>query len=187
MCRLGESVICADRMTDSQAGTEQGGKAVPAAAFWDRLIPLNARLYNYVRKALNFSVDAEDVFQETVLHAFQYARTYKNGRDFHAWIFGIAHNEIKKYYKRNPRVVVPLDLERLCPLDRTDERRLIEEVLRYAERLNPRQRETFLLFYDQGFTIREIADMTGLREGNVKFILNRARQALRAIIGGSDE
>jgi len=53
--------------------------------------------------------------------------------------------------------------------------------------LKPRQREVFFLFYDQGFSIQEIARITGLREGNVKFILNRARTAIKSIMGDQNE
>ena len=144
-------------------------------------------LYNYIRKALNFSSDADDVYQETVLHAYQYVRTYREGRDFGAWMFGIAQNEIKKHYKKNPRIIVSLNDERLGLQDPCPERQVIEEIFRFAERLKPRHREVFFLFYDQGFTIPEIAGITGLGEGNIKFILNRARQALRAVIGEERE
>ena len=175
------------RMSESPAGTEEGGEEALATAFWDKLAPFNSRLFNYIRKALNFSADAEDVFQETILHAFQYARTYQNGRDYGAWLFGIAHNEIKKHYRKNPGISISLYPERLSPSDNSARRHLVEEILRYAERLKPKQKETFLLFYDQGFTIREIASITGLHEGNIRFILNRARRALRTIVGESCE
>jgi len=154
-----------------------------AAAFWERLIPCKPKLYNYIHKSLNFSVDAEDVYQETVLHAFQYLRTYKEDKNFGAWLFGIAHNEIKKHYRKSLRTAVPIDVERLSTADSSHVRHLVMEVYRFAERLKPRQREVFFLFYDGGFSMSDIARITGLREGNIKFILNRARNTLKTILG----
>jgi RNA polymerase sigma-70 factor (ECF subfamily) len=175
------------RATDSSAMARKEEDAALAAFFWDKLNPIKARLYNYIRKALNFSSDADDVYQETILHAYKYVRTYQDGRDFGAWLFGIAQNEIKKHYKKNPRITISLDAERLGLQDPCSERQIIEEIYRFAEQLKPRQREVFFLFYDQGFTIPEIAGITGLGKGNIKFVLNRARQALRGAIGEKHE
>jgi RNA polymerase sigma-70 factor (ECF subfamily) len=175
------------RAADPAAMALKEKDAALATLFWDKLDPVKTRLYNYIRKALNFSPDADDVYQETVLHAYQYVRTYQDGRDFGAWLFGIAQNEIRKHHKRNRGITISLDAERLGLEDPCSERQTIEEIYRFAERLKPRQREVFFLFYDQGFTILEISEITGLGEGNIKFILNRARQALRAVIGEDHE
>lgn len=175
------------RAADPAAMALKEEDAALAALFWGKLDPVKARLYNYIRKALNFSPDADDVYQETILHAYQYVRTYQDGRDFGAWLFGIAQNEIRKHHKRNRGITISLDAERLGITDPCSERQTIEEIYKFAERLKPRQREVFFLFYDQGFTIPEISEITGLGEGNIKFILNRARQALRAVIGEDHE
>ena len=158
-----------------------------AAFFWEKLEPVKSRLYNFIRKTLNFSSDADDVYQETILHAYKYVQTYQDGRDFGVWLFGIAQNEIKKYYKKNPRITISLDSERLAFQDPSPEKHVINEVYRFAEQLKPRQREVFFLFYDQGFTIPEIARITGLGKGNIKFILNRTRQILRSVMGERHE
>jgi RNA polymerase sigma-70 factor (ECF subfamily) len=175
------------RAIDPPDMRRKGDEAALGAFFWEQLVPCKSRLYNYIRKSLAFSADAEDVYQETILHAFKYLRTYQDGRDFGAWLFGIAHNEIRKHYRRNPPLTVPFDAERLGLRDPSPERHLVEELYRFAERLKPRHREVFFLFYDQGFTVPEIAGITGLRRGNIKFILNRARQALRTIVGENHE
>ena len=161
--------------------------AMSKTAFWDKLAPCQHKLYNYIRKSLNFSTDADDVFQEAVLHAFQYIRSYNEDSGFGAWLFGIAHNEIKKHYKKIPKTAAPIELERLSSADTSHTRHLVGEVYRYAERLNPRQREVFFLFYDGGFSMAEISGITGLREGNIKFILNQARNALKTTLGVSHD
>lgn len=161
--------------------------ALAEASFWAKLAPCKDKLYNYIRKSLNFSADADDVFQETVLHAFQYIRSYREDKEFSAWLFGIAHNEIKKHYKKIPKTAFSIELDRLSSADTSHARNLVGEVYRYAERLNPRQREVFFLFYDGGFTMAEISGITGLGEGNIKFILNQARNALKKVLGESHD
>jgi RNA polymerase sigma-70 factor (ECF subfamily) len=172
---------------DPSAMAQKEDDAALAAVFWDKLGSVKTKLYNYIHKALNFSADADDVYQDTILHAYRYVRSFQDGRDFGAWLFGIAQNEIKKHHKKNPRVTISLDAERLGIKDPYSERQTIEEIYRFAEQLKPRQREVFFLFYDQGFTIPEISEITRLGEGNIKFILNRARKALRTVIGENHE
>jgi DNA-directed RNA polymerase specialized sigma24 family protein len=53
--------------------------------------------------------------------------------------------------------------------------------------LKPKYKEVFFLFYDGGFSISEIAGITGLKAGNIKFILNKAREAVRSVLGESNE
>jgi len=162
---------------------KESRSAVAAISFWERLIPCKQRLYNYIQKSLNFSVEADDVFQETVLHAFQYFRSFEEGKEFRAWLFAIAHNEVKKHYKKASKISSSLAPERLGSADTSHLRHLVGEVYRFAEKMKPRQREVFFLFYDGGFTISDISRITGLREGNIKFLLNQARRNLKTILG----
>ena len=62
---------------------------------------------------------------------------------------------------------------------------LVREVYRFADSLKPKHKEIFFLFYDSGFSVAEISRVTGVREGNVKFILNRARNSLRERLGAN--
>jgi RNA polymerase sigma-70 factor (ECF subfamily) len=164
-------------VTENSAGEE----------FWQKVVPFKAKVFNYIRKSLNFSADSEDVYQETILRAYQYIGTYKDGRDFGAWLFKIAQNEIRKYCRKSPRAALSFDKVNIGCCDHSPNHLLVEHVYRFAQQLKPEHREVFFLFYDQGFTIKEISQITGFREGNIKFILNRARQSLRTIIGAGHE
>ena len=171
------------RLVDNLSMTRRRTEIAAAVEFWERISPFKVKIFNYIRKSLNFSADSEDVFQETILHAFQYIDTYKDGRAFGTWLFKIAQNEIRKYYRKSPRAVLSFDITNIGCCDHTPDHLLVEHIYRFAQQLKPEHREVFFLFYDQGFTIKEIAKITGFREGNIKFILNRARQSLRTVIG----
>jgi RNA polymerase sigma-70 factor (ECF subfamily) len=158
-----------------------------AALFWQYLAPVNRKVYNFILKSVNFSQDADDVFQETVLKALRYFGTFRRDAKFETWLFSIAHNEVRNHFKKASKKPVALEAFRPAPADTTRQRELVREVYQFAETLNPRQREVFFLFYDSGFSIREISDITGLREGNIKFILHQARRNLRMIMGENDE
>jgi len=151
--------------------------------FPELLDPCRHKLYNYIRKSLNFSAEADDVFQETVLRAIQYQKSFRPNGDFSAWIFGIAHNEIRKYLRSARRLAQADDIEKLPAPETAQAGELTREVFRYAERLKPKPREVFFLFYNSGFSVAEISSITGLRQGNVRFILNQARASLKTLLG----
>lgn len=162
-------------------------KTSSQALFWDYLAPLKPKLYNFILKSLNFSQDADDVFQETVLHSFQYFRSFRREKNFSAWIFSIAHNEIRNHFKKSRRRESLFDPETVADgvVDASD--RLVSEVFRFAARLKPREREIFFLYYESGFSISEIAGISGLKEGHIKLLLFQARAGLKKIIGASNE
>jgi RNA polymerase sigma-70 factor (ECF subfamily) len=148
--------------------------------FWELLSSLEKKLFNFLRRALDFSEDSADLYQEVVIRAFRYFPSFDRQRSFSTWIFAIAHNEIKKYFKvrKGVRAAIPLSSLGAEPAAPAADDGVVL-VYDAARRLPPRQREVFYLFYYNSFSIAEIAAICGLRQGNVKFILNRGREAVR--------
>jgi RNA polymerase sigma-70 factor (ECF subfamily) len=154
--------------------------------FWDLAEPHKQRLYNFIHKSLSFSTEAEDVFQETLLRGLKYFPSYHKEKSFSTWLFAIAHNEIRKHFKNSRRdTTLPLAEDLIAGAAQTD-LHLVREVYRLADGLKPKHKEIFFLFYDSGFSVAEISRVTGVREGNVKFILNRARNSLRERLGANN-
>ncbi len=150
--------------------------------FWEQLIPHKLKLYNFIHKSLNFSEQSDDVFQETVLRALKYFKSFKKERNFGAWLFSIAHNEIKRHFKKTGKMPAFTDVEDLG-ISPTKQHDLVKDIYLYAEKLKPRHREIFFLFYYSGFTISEISRIIHLKEGSIKAFLNQARNTLRELLG----
>jgi RNA polymerase sigma-70 factor (ECF subfamily) len=163
--------------------SREGEQHVSRTVFWELFAPCKHKLYNYIHKSMNFSVEADDIFQNTVLRALQYLDSYEGDRDFAPWLFAIAHNEIRDHFRRAARESNSFEPESVAAKDSNVLQELVQEVYRLAAHLKPRQREIFFLFYDEGFNIAEIAKITGSSETNVKFQLFRARNALKKILG----
>jgi RNA polymerase sigma-70 factor (ECF subfamily) len=169
------------------AMTRRSDEANKVSRFWDLAEPHEQKLYNYIKKCLAFSPDGDDVFQETLLRGMRYFQSYRDSRCFKTWLFAIAHNEIRRSFGHSRRWDASEAVARLTAKDESVNRVLVHEVYRMAESLKPKHREVFFLFYDSGFSVAEVARITGFRQGNVKFILNRARATLRKSLGGSHE
>jgi len=148
--------------------------------FWELVASLEKKLFNFLHKALDFSEDSSDLYQEVVIRAWRYFPAFDRQRSFSTWIFAIAHNEIKKYFNRRKkdRAVIPMALLAVEPAAPAADP-VVDLIYGTAQQLPLRQREIFFLFYYNKFSIDEIAAICGLRQGNVKFILNRGREAVR--------
>ncbi len=156
--------------------------------FWGLLAAQETKLYNFLLKASNYSEETADLYQEVVLRAWKYFPSFDRGRSFPAWIFAIAHNEIRKHFnrRRQERAVVPIpELPRELAAAAADPD--VALVLKAASRLPDRQREVFFLFYHNRFSVAEVAAACGLSRGNVKFILNRGREAVRLALEAGHE
>jgi RNA polymerase sigma-70 factor (ECF subfamily) len=163
-----------------------------STSFQQLIIPFEEKLYNFIFKALNFSQDADDVFQETVLRAFKYRNSFKirafkyrnsfkTKGSFRTWLFSIASNEIRSYFNKNKNLIGKcnsLDCENIvCDVDNKTR---VQDVYDVAESLDPKKRQVFFLFYYNRFSINEIKEITGIKEGNIKFILNQCRGEIKS-------
>lgn len=157
--------------------------------FWELLASLEKKLFNFVHKALDFSEDSADLYQEVVIRAWKYFPSFDRGRSFASWAFTIAHNEIKKHFRRRKEdlAVIPLALLAVEPAAPAGEDPAVALIHGAARQLPPRQREIFYLFYYNSFSIAEIAAICSLSQGNVKFILNRGREAVRRALEANHE
>ena len=150
-------------------------------SFQQLIIPFKEKLYNFIFKALNFSQDADDVYQETVLRAFKYRKSFKKECSFKTWLFTIASNEVRDYFNKNKNLIGKfnsLDCEKIaCDVDNKTR---VKDVYDVAESLDPKKRQVFFLFYYNRFSINEIKEITGINEGNIKFILNKCREEIKS-------
>ncbi len=164
-------------------------ETIPTAVFLQWLEPVKNHLYNFIYKAIYFSEDANDIYQDTVMRAFKYRYSYNGASSFKTWIFSIANNEIKQYYnKRKKKTNDCLEWDDNCHIeDNTVDSRLVHDIYEVAQQLTPQQQRVFFLFYDDGFSIKEIQDITGLKEGNIKFILNQAREKIKQKLNRRNE
>lgn len=147
-------------------------------------IPEKKALYNFILKSVSFSEDSNDIYQNTALRAFKYFRKFDTSKRFKPWVFSIALNEIRKYFKNKIQSSDIHSIENSYEqIPDTQNRELAEAVYSAAYSLKNTEREIFFLFYDSGFNISEISEITGKTQGNIKVILSNARKRVKSFLG----
>jgi RNA polymerase sigma-70 factor (ECF subfamily) len=150
-------------------------------------------LYNLARYLTRNAADAEDLVQETYVHAFASAGQFTSGSNLKAWLFRILRNAFLSRRRHETRNPTEGGLDTLDPaaqpsseeswlrddveLDRM--RNLVGEEIEAALRGLSEDGRTVILLDLEGFTETETANVLGCAVGTVKSRLSRARAALR--------
>jgi len=120
---------------------------------------------------------AEDVTQDIFLKLWQALPLYDGRASLSTWLYTIARNTcFSKLRKESIRMTVPIE----GPVEPSPHETLSQhvEIKQLPERLPTVQREVITLFYLEGQSIQDVAQMLDLPEGTVKSYLHRTRQAL---------
>jgi RNA polymerase sigma-70 factor (ECF subfamily) len=172
-------------MADRSQFTEQAMEYMPA-------------LYTAALRMTRNPADAEDLVQETFLKAYRAFGSFEEGTNLKAWLYRILTNTFINSYrasKRRPEKADVEDIEDLylykrlgelsaAGVGRSAEDELLEritddEVKRAIESLPDAFRIAVLLADVEGFSYKEIADITDVPIGTVMSRIHRGRKALQ--------
>ncbi len=166
-------------------------------AFFDQALEHVDSLYRTALRLTRNPQDAEDLVQETYLRAHRFRDSFREGTNLRAWLFRILMNTfINEYRKRSrqPETTDVGDLEDYYLFHRVKEAGegigtdpeetvmrmfLDDEVRRSLEELPEHYRIPVLLADVEGFTYKEIAEITGTQLGTVMSRLHRGRRQLQ--------
>ena len=128
---------------------------------------------------------ARDASQEAFLRAYLGLRNFRGRSRFSTWLYSIAKNcalDIARRRSRRPAE----SLEDVPEPSEIPDRRgfIIDEAMRT---LDDREREALNLHYKGGLSAREIGELLGLTEVNVRVIMFRARKKLREALRGKED
>ena len=168
------------------------------AQFSDQAMEFMPALYTAALRMTRNPADAEDLVQETFLKAYRAFGSFQEGTNLKAWLYRILTNTFINSYraaKRRPEKADVEDIEdlylykRLGDLTapnagRSAEDELLEritddEVKRAIESLPEAFRIAVLLADVEGFSYKEIADITEVPIGTVMSRIHRGRRALQ--------
>ena len=157
------------------------------AAFVELYELYSRRIYLFALKRMSDQADAEDVTQEVFLQVFRGLEKFEGRSSLLIWMFGIAHNQICKRYRKRNAKIQSLESDEVSALDsgetpadqRTDLVRILRNCSQVLEEKVPdQQRKAFDLRYLKNKSMREIAQEMGKSPQAVKISLFRARRTL---------
>jgi RNA polymerase sigma-70 factor (ECF subfamily) len=125
--------------------------------------------------------DAEDILQDTFLSFLQLNPLFESAEHEKAWFIRVAINKSKNYLKSGwfkNKVPLTEDLSYMPE----EEHGLLEEVMK----LDEKYRIPIHLFYYEGYSIDEIADLMQAKSTTIKTWLSRGRKILKKKLGGFD-
>ena len=127
---------------------------------------------------LHNMADAEEILQESLIQFLKTAPRLENERHEKAWLLRVARNLSKNRIAYNR-------LRRADELDEAlaaEEREDLSFVWEAVKGLPVRDREVIHLFYYEGFSTGEIAQILGQKEATVRSRLMRGRGKLREVL-----
>lgn len=144
------------------------------------------RLYHLCLKLERDRERADELYQETWLRALKGWDTYDPLQEFYPWITKVCVNSFRTLLKK--RAFEGMFLNFMS----NEEREYFTDVQKNThtpdgndrlnealKRLDYRKRLVVVLHYYEGYSVKEISSMAGIKEGTVKSRLHLAREELR--------
>ena len=142
-----------------------------------KLVERNRRLmYAAAYSVLRSRDEAEDITQEAIYRIFANLNSFREDCNFKSWAYAIARNAALARLRSRAREV---QIDGTLELQGTSEDGAASEVRDALNELPPRLREPLLLYYVDGYTSREAAEILGVASGTVRARLTEARRSLR--------
>lgn len=154
------------------------------------------RLLSAARRRLSSPELAEDLVQETYLHAWRNFADLSDPTLIYPWMFGILRRQVADHYRLHARRQALVAITRLDesyeaivgseddqPFEVLLESLAWQRLFDLLKRLPDDFCEALTLHDLEGFKYREIAEMTETAVGTVMSRIHRARQMLLALAG----
>ena len=161
-------------------------------AFEQTVLPHLDAAYNLARWLAGNDHDAQDVSQEACLRAFKFFGSFR-GENARAWLLTIVRNTFYNWLQKNrpSGMTGELDDEALAVEDVSVNAELVhlrqadaETVRRAIGELPVEFREMIVLREMEGFSYKEIAELSAVPIGTVMSRLARARKQLQTRLAG---
>jgi RNA polymerase sigma-70 factor, ECF subfamily len=155
------------------------------------LADLRPRLHRYTARMTGSAVDGEDVVQDAIVKAIEAFPTAGVIANVEGWVFRILHNAALDFLRRRSRqraIQAADDLDWIVdPTTAVDDRQIAAASLRTFMQLPPAQRSCVILMDVLGYSLDEIAGISGMSVAAVKAALHKGRARLGALARQGDD
>lgn len=146
------------------------------------------RIYRYLYSHVREAVEAEDLTAQVFYAAWEGLDKYQERGGFCAWLFSIARNKAKDYYRQRR---AHLSWEQVSEIDQhqrdgswdpqsgVEKNDDLDRLARLLEHLEPEQMELIRLRFAADLSYREIAGLLGRSEASIKMAIHRLLRQLK--------
>ncbi len=136
-------------------------------------------LYRLACSYLKNEADAQEVVQDTVIQLLRYDPDFSgDAKKEKGWLMKTAAN-LSRNRLRALKAHPPEELNEAFAAAETSDLKFVWEAV---ASLPVRYRELIHLYYQEGYTTKELAELTGRREATIRSDLHRAREQLKTIL-----
>jgi RNA polymerase sigma-70 factor, ECF subfamily len=180
--------------SESLVQQQQADPSDLESRFEAEALPLLSGMYSAAYRLTRNASDAEDLVQETYLRAYRGFHQFQEGTNLKAWLYRILMNTFINSYRKRQREPQTVSDEEIADwylyskmaesgLEPSAETAVIEslpdeEVQEALQSLPEQFRVAVLLADVEGFSYKEIAEITDVPIGTVMSRLHRGRKAL---------
>jgi RNA polymerase sigma-70 factor (ECF subfamily) len=183
-----------DHIVRAEPEGDGGADGELRSRFESEALPLLSGMYGAAFRLTRNAADAEDLVQETFLRAYRGFHQFQEGTNLKAWLYRILTNTFINSYRkkqRQPQTISDEEIEDWYLYSKLAERgaepsaetsvieALPDEDVQEALSSLPEQFRIAVLLADvEGFSYKEIAEITDVPIGTVMSRLHRGRKAL---------
>ena len=125
---------------------------------------------------------ADDIAQESYLKAYLSCDGFRDPDKFNAWIFRIGYTTFLNH-KRSEKFFTDYDQAKdIASSDTSDSQFRYQDLYSALNKIPGKERTSVLLYYMEGYSIKEIAEIVESSQDAVKQHLSRGRNHLRALL-----
>ena len=153
----------------------------------DLILPYKDKLFRFAKSMVGNNFDAEDIIQELLVKVWKKKDQFVDIDNKEAWCMTVTRNlSIDKIRSRKNKKTSNIEDfyhisdNNASPAVALEQKDALSNVMAMLNELPDNQRSVMHLRDIEGYTYKEISDMTGLSVDQVKVNLHRARKTLRS-------
>ncbi|WP_223789914.1 RNA polymerase sigma factor [Marinicella meishanensis] len=165
-----EKVYIEYLLLQAQQGNRQAGE--------DLLAVLQNKVRAFAHKFLGGSAAVDDCVQESLLKIHRQIKQLRAVKAIHTWVYRIVHSTCMDQLRQQAKT------KSSTPDDPTVASNLDQQldVKAAIAQLSEEQQVIIYLFYYEGFTVSEMAEVLGRPAGTIKYLLFAAREQIKSTL-----
>ncbi len=125
---------------------------------------------------------ADDIAQESYIKAYLSCDSLSNTDKFKAWVFRIGYTTFVNH-KRSEKIFADYeDAQNIIASETSDSQFQYQDLYAALNKIPGKERTSVLLFYMEGYSIKEISEIVEVSQDAVKQHLSRGRNHLRTLL-----